>query len=147
MKEKNEIKIGMIYGIYTLMGLMLYFGIMKYFGLAEILELRALNFLILFSGIFSALKRLTPGTKMAGVDYFTGMKTGFLTTFVAVTLFAFLLGIYLNIDDTFMNHVKKSSPFGLTLTPITASVIVYIEGLISGFLITYILMQWFRREP
>jgi hypothetical protein len=131
------------YGIMAGMGYTIYFLIMKWFNLINVLELRALNFVILASFLFLMYKKLA---KDKGLEYFEGLKSGAYYTVSSVLLFGVFLLIYLYWDSNFMAYINENTPFNLTLTPVTATAVVVFEGIISGLIASFSFMQYFKRE-
>lgn len=123
-----------------------FFLITRALGWYQILELRYLNVLILFAGIHSALlsyrNRISPG----GIDYLKGLKLGLRITLTAIIPFTIFLAIYLKIDTNFMNYIMQNGEFGKYLTPGRAAVVVGFEGFVSGAIMTYIIMPYFKNK-
>jgi hypothetical protein len=74
-------------GILTFMGFIIYFMFMKYMSLIHIMELRALNILILFSGIHFAIKYFKRVTQKQ-ITYLEGYMLGCSITVISVISFA-----------------------------------------------------------
>lgn len=145
---KKEIKIERVavkYGIATAIGFIAYFLLMRALGLAQIIELRALNFVILSVGIFLAIRY--ERNKDPEFAYLKGLATGISTAGVSLIIFCVFLAIYLDVlDPAFMQQIKEHEMFGEMLNPYIASVAVLFEGILSGFLISFILMQYFKKS-
>ncbi|MGK7389236.1 MAG: DUF4199 domain-containing protein [Candidatus Cyclobacteriaceae bacterium M2_1C_046] len=145
---KKDIKIERVavkYGTITAVGFIAFFILMRLLGLAQILELRSLNFLILFAGIFLAIRY--ESMKNPDFAYFTGLATGIATAGISLIIFCVFLAIYLDlIDPAFMQQIKEHEMFGHLLNPYIASVAILFEGALSGVLISFILMQYFKKS-
>ena len=145
--EKISIqKWSLVAGLLTGTGLIAYFLIMKFLGLIEILELRFLNIIILFTGIALTLNyfRLKTNGQFA---YLEGLALGFFTTLVSVGMFGIFIFLYLSqFDPGFFRYIQANGWFGEYLTPVTATIAVLLEGISSGAMITFIAMQYFKRE-
>ena len=145
-KDVSIPKWTLVPGLLTAGGLIGYFLIMKVLNLVEILELRFLNILILFAGIILTLNYLRLKTK-GQLGYLEGLAVGFFTTLIAVSGFGIFLFIYLSyIDIEFLRYIQTHGWFGDYLTPVTATIAVLLEGISSGAIITFITMQYFKRE-
>ncbi len=131
-------------GILISLGLIGFFVAMIIVGLSEVLWLRYLNFAILLVGIIAAFKIFSKKLGNGGIHYFDGLRMGARITLTAMIPFALFIGIYLKIDTGFMNYVKQSAEFGDYLTPASAAAGVAFEGIVSGFLTSYCLMQYFK---
>ncbi|MCA6078640.1 DUF4199 domain-containing protein [Fulvivirga sedimenti] len=139
--ENNAIK----YGLLTSFALIGFFFLMKVMGLSTEYELRALNVLFLFSGVYFAVKSYID--KADNVNYLGGLGTGMLTSGIALFVFSGFIVIYLGvIDPSFMNSLKEYEYFGRYLNPYIAGAVIFLEGTISGLLVSFILMQYYKRS-
>jgi hypothetical protein len=142
-------KIGIKYGLFTALGLVVYFLLMKLLGLSHIVELRFLNALILTLGIVFAIKNFKK-MKNGNIGYFQGLGTAFLTALVATTLFASFMLLYIKaFDDNLIEVLSANNLFGerMTATPgLVIFIVLMLEGMISGFMIGFIAMQYFKRR-
>lgn len=138
MKRKIYIK----YGILTYLGLMAYLGIMMLFGLHEHVELRVLNIIIIAFGVYQSIKK----NKMESEGgYVENLFHGFLTVAVAVFLFAVSTIVYLNwINPDFMEVVSAATMWGKLLTPQHIAFAIFFEGIASGFIISFAIMQYLK---
>ncbi|MES2627351.1 MAG: hypothetical protein V4616_00150 [Bacteroidota bacterium] len=136
--------LGVRYGLYTAAALIGYFLLMQLVGLAYILELRLFNLLIVIGGIVLALDRYRSVTN-EHMEYLTGYGIGSSLTVVAVGIFTLFLGFYLSFDHAFMQHIKDTALMGSYLDPSTAAFAVLGEGLSSGVIGSFALMQWYKR--
>ncbi|HEY4651122.1 MAG TPA: DUF4199 domain-containing protein [Pontibacter sp.] len=141
-------KLSLKYGLFTAAALIGYFLLMKLLGLAHILELRFLNAVILAVGIVMALrayKRLQKGQ----IGYLRGLGTAFLTSLVATTLFSVFMLVYIKgFDDSLLEVIAADQLFGdrVASTPgIVIFMVLMLEGIISGVMIGFIAMQFFKR--
>jgi uncharacterized protein DUF4199 len=139
--KKIEFKFGMI----TCLALILLFFIMKYFDLIQIVELRCLNFFVLLGGVNAAFRNYRKQTE-PNVEYFSGFFFGFYTCIFAVIPFALFVFLYLwKVDPSLVFSLKSNSLFmGVEITAEKAAITTMIEGIVSGVLISYILMQYYR---
>ena len=71
---------------------------------------------------------------------------GIWVTFMAVIPFALFIAIFLSYDDHLMMIIKQSTSIGEYLNPLTIFGSTCIEGISSGIIITFILMQYFKKE-
>ncbi|HKC67687.1 MAG TPA: hypothetical protein VKG26_05615 [Bacteroidia bacterium] len=132
-------------GILTFTCLVGYFFLMSAFKLQEILALRAFNFFILLGGIFWALHFYSKTIEEPKIDYFTGLKIGVRTVFTAVIPFAIFMALYLVYDGRLMYIIKESTGIGDYINPLTIAGAICIEGLGSGFITTFMAMQYFKK--
>lgn len=143
--RKNTIeRIGIKYGVLMALALVGYFLLMKAINLEQNLELRVFNLIILSSFVLIAIDKYK---KMKGVHltYLKGVGLGLLTSVVGVFIFASLVLLYVTlIDPVFMEIIKQNEPFGDYLTPLLVSIAILIEGMASGFIASFAIMQYYK---
>lgn len=141
-------KIGIKYGFLTALGLVLYFLSMKVIGLVHIVELRFLNALILTIGVVLAIKAYK-NYKEGEIRYLQGLGTAYITALVATIIFASFMVVYIKaFDDKLLEVLTAEKLFGerMSVTPgLVIFMVLMMEGMISGFMIGFIAMQWFKR--
>jgi hypothetical protein len=129
------------YGLLTAAALITLFLGMRMLGLAERLELRFLNAIILIFGIILSIREYRKN-KDGRMQYLQGISCGTLTTLCTVSVFAVFMFIYLMfLDPAFMQAVKANHSQGQFLNPYVAAVAVFMEGLFSGIVMTFMTMQ------
>lgn len=134
------------YGLISAISLLAFFGIMKLAGLALVTELRLLNFIILFAGVFMGLREFfahhekQPGNH----SYLKGFSVGVRISAIAASVFTVLLYLYLKfVDLSLATAILESIKLGnYSLEFIMATVLV--EGILSGVTITFISMQYYK---
>jgi hypothetical protein len=129
------------YGFRIALGLIVYFVVMHIAGLAHEVELRLLNLLILVTGVYVALKRFRE-THEDRLNYFRALITGVSTAAIGSAIFAVFLFAYMTLDDKLMQSIIDNEPMGRYMNPYIASCIVALEGLFSGLLVTFILINF-----
>jgi hypothetical protein len=134
-------RIAEIYGTLMAIALTVYFLIMYAVGLAHVLELRLLNLAILLAGVYYALKQYRR-THNGELNYFRALAIGVAASSIGVTTFAFILFIFLRLNDNFMMHIIANEPMGDYLNPYIAAAAIMIEGVTSGFFVTFVLLNW-----
>lgn len=144
MSKIQPQKIGIGAGFLTAGVMTLYFIFMKYLNLVEILELRALNFFILLGGILMALNRYRR-TNDNYVPYLQGFGLGLLTTGAALVPFSAFIGIYLSLHPVFMDYIKQHVMMGSYMNPPSAALGIFIEGCVSGLIISFACMQYYKK--
>jgi membrane protein CcdC involved in cytochrome C biogenesis len=141
--NKSIERIGVTTGLITSLLLVSYFSLMKALGLATVPELRYFNFFILLGGILYAYEQFrTPGNN---IEYLSGMGLGFITTVASVVPFAaFIYAYFTYVDPGLLATIKSNSLMGEYLTPFTVTGAIVIEGLASGVIISFVLMQYYK---
>jgi hypothetical protein len=137
----NPNRIPESYGLRIGVGLIVYFVVMHLTGLSHHVELRLLNLLILVAGVYLALKKFKD-THGAQLNYFRALATGVSTAAIGSFIFACFLFAYMKIDSSLMASIVENEPMGRYLNPYIASFIVALEGLFSGLLVTFILINY-----
>jgi hypothetical protein len=133
------------YGLRIAVGLIVYFVVMHLTGLSHHVELRLLNLLILVTGVYLALKKFRE-THGAQLNYFRALATGVSTAAIGSFIFAGFLFAYMKLDASLMTSIVENEPMGRYLNPYIASFIVALEGLFSGLLVTFILINYIATD-
>lgn len=134
--EKLAVKWGLI--IFAM--LLGYFFIMKQFDLIHNIELRLLNGVFMFIGLYLGIKEAKK--RLDEFSYFKGIGMGLLTALIASFLFAAFGFLYLTVlDPDFIIEIKNNEPFGQYINVYGASLQIFFEGAASGCGLTYAVMQ------
>jgi hypothetical protein len=134
-----------IYGTFIAVGLAVYFFVAYAAGFLHIIELRSLNFIILGLGIYGSLRqyrRTHPGE----LDYFRALIIGVSSSFIGTSTFVLFLFLYLKIDGSLMQAIIEKEPMGLYLNAYIATFAVWTEGIFSGFIMTFILINFLTNQ-
>lgn len=136
---------GLKAGLITLIALITYFLIIKYFSIMHSPVAWAFNFLILGGGIICAFEYYRSKTTL-NVDYIPGLILGSIITFVSVIPFSVFIYIILSQSDkAWLSSLKNNVLFmGDPTTAVKVAFTTAIEGLCSGVLITFLMMQYLR---
>jgi len=137
----NPKRIPESYGLLIGVGLIAFFGLMYLLGLANHVELRLLNLVILAAGIFYGLKKYkkTHGEHM---QYFNALATGVSIATIGSLLFAGFMFSFMKINSSFMTWIIENEKMGRYLNAYMASFIILLEGVFSGLLVTFVLLNW-----
>ena len=141
----NPNRIPESYGLRIGIGLSVYFVVMHMVGLSHHVELRLLNLLILVTGVYLALKRFKE-THGSHLNYFRALVTGVATAAIGSLFFGVFLFGYMTLDDSLMEYIIKNEPMGRYLNPYISAFIVVLEGLFSGLLVTFILINYVQTD-
>lgn len=141
----NPSRIPESYGVRIGVGLIVYFVVMHLTGLSHHVELRLLNLLILITGVYFALKKFKQ-THADHLNYFRALVTGVSTAAIGSCIFAVFLFAYMKLDTGLMASIVENEPMGRYLNPYIASFIVALEGLFSGLLVTFILINFVNTD-
>ena len=148
-KKVESISTNVKAGIYTAFGLMFYFLAMRFLNLHHNLEFYYLNIIMFFFGIRHAIKRII--SKNKEINYFEGLKAGLVVALISMLIFnIFMLFYETIIDPPFLEFLHSNISFGdfFSTQQIVFNImgIIAVEGLSSGFILTYILMQYYKAE-
>lgn len=138
-------KVAIKYGLLTFLGLTVYFLIMKFAGLFQIIELRYLNGLFMVFAIWKALNYYKKNSNTE-LTYFEGLGLGTMTAVVAAVPFGLFILLYLIVDTNFMVVLQTSEMFGQYLNPVAVGFLIAFEGLVSGVMISFVLMQYLKGD-
>jgi hypothetical protein len=141
----NPNRIPQNYGIKIAGGLIVYFLIMNFVGLGHHVELRLLNLVIQTVGVYFALKKFKE-THGASLNYFRALITGVATAAIGSGLFALFMFAYMQLDDSLMQSVIENEPMGRYLNAYMAAFIVALEGVFSGLLVTFVVINYVHTD-
>ena len=128
------------YGIKITGALIAFFLLMKILDFHHHVELRLANLIFLSIGIYYALIKFK-SSHSDHINYFRGLITGAATGAVGSVLFAIFMFLYMQFDKDLMQSIIDNEPMGHYLNPYIASFIVAFEGLFSGMMVTFLLMN------
>jgi len=140
-------RLAIITGLYICGAMILYFLLMKSLGLADVAELRFLNFVIAGAGAAAAIRYYNKRTQ-SHIRYLEGLNLSFTAILSSAVFFAIFVYFYFAaIDPELLAVIKKDAPvMGTYLTPFSASVSVIAEGVVSGLILSFALMQYFKDD-
>lgn len=142
-------KIGLKYALFTALGLISYFMLMKLVGLEDKIQLRFLNGLIMAVGVTMAIRAYKRSVH-GNIGYFHGLGVGIITSIFSTLLFSAFMLVYIKVFDDQLLHVLAGNQYmgeGVSITPgLIIFMVLMLEGVISGFMIAFIAMQWFKRR-
>jgi len=130
-----------IYGTIVFLGLIVYFFIMYAAGLIHVIELRVANLLIMAAGVYGALKQYRR-THAGHLNYFRALATGTATSVIGTSTFSVFLFFFLKFEGHLMESIHTHEALGPYLNPYIASFMVFLEGIFSGFGVTYLMVSY-----
>lgn len=134
-----------IYGTFIALGLILYFFLIYLIGLIYVLELRLFNVVILVAGIYFALKQYKR-THAGPLNYFRALTIGLASSFIGISTFTLFLFLYLKVDTGLLHAIQQKAPLGPYLDAYIATFAVWIEGIFSGMIVTFLLTNFIDTE-
>jgi len=133
------------YGLFTAAGFILYFVIMFVFGQGSHVELRLFNLPILGAGVYFGLKKFRE-THGKHINYFRALATGVSISGIGTFVFAVFFFGFIKMNPDFMNWIIENEPMGRYLNPYMLSFIILLEGVFSGLLVTFVLLNWINTD-
>lgn len=133
------------YGVRIALGLILYFVVMYLAGLSHHVELRLFNLVILVAGVYFALRKFREAHGDR-ITYFRALVTGVSTAAIGGFIFAGFLFVYMTVDESLLASIRENEPMGRYMNAYIASFIVALEGLFSGLLVTFILINFLATD-
>ena len=100
-----------------------------------------MNLVILVIGIYYALKKFK-NTHEDHMNYFRGLIVGVATGSIASVVFAAFLFIYMKVNPALLASIQENEPMGRYLNEYMSAFIVALEGVFSGLLVTFVLMNY-----
>ncbi|MDP3555975.1 MAG: DUF4199 domain-containing protein [Bacteroidota bacterium] len=136
-------------GIGCGLGLIFYFILMRLLNLHHVIELHYFNIVVLFFGLRYAIKRII--SRNGEIRYFEGLKSGVVVTLISIFIFNVFMLLYETIiDPSFLEFLRENIVQGHSFSSqqviINVIGILTIEGLSSGFIMTFSLMQYYKAE-
>jgi hypothetical protein len=144
-EKRHSWEVSSIYGTLIFLGLTLYFLIMYAVGAIHVVELRFLNLFIMLAGIYYAVKQYRR-THMGHISYFRALAVGTSTATIASSTFALFLFLFLQFEGNLMESIRVNEQIGRYLNPYIASFAVMLEGIFSGFGLSYLLCNYMVTE-
>ncbi len=138
IKIRTPFELVMKVSYITTAALVVYALLMKLFGLFLISELRLLNVVIIFFAIRFVLRKhreLSNGN----FRFFHAMGAAFAMTVLTSIMYSSIVLLYVAIDHNFLQYLKDNEPFGSYLDPGMAAIVIVVEGVSSGAVISYAL--------
>ena len=134
-----------IYGTFIFIGLLVYFFLMLALGLIHVVELRLLNLLVLGAGIYFALQQFRR-THDGHLNYFKALVLGVSTAFIGTSTFVLFLFIFMKLQTNFLTSILAGEPFSPYMNTYIATFAVWFEGIFSGFIMTFILINYLETD-
>lgn len=134
-------------GLFIFLGMVLYFLIMKFAGFAHIPELRFLNVLIAAAGGIGVIKYYNSNAYKR-IKYLSGFMLSFITIMIGSIVFSIFIYCYFSfIDPQLLHVISIDAPMtGIHISPFTTLISIISEGAVSGLVISFILMQYFKDD-
>ncbi|MBK8503810.1 MAG: hypothetical protein IPL46_17320 [Saprospiraceae bacterium] len=134
-------KIVIKHGIGLFLGLIAYYLIMQILGLSNRYDFRIFNAVIQIGVLYLAIKEYAK-SKPEDFNYLSGTVIGINTSVVGVLPFAIFQMINLYLNPQLLEFIQQNAPVvGPYVNPFSGGLIVFVEGLAVGLVISYICMR------
>lgn len=143
--KKNTGELAQIYGTLIFFALTAYFLLMYAVGLIHVVELRFINVLFMIAGVYYALRQYRTNHN-GELNYFRALALGTATGFIATTTFGIFLFFFLQLEGNLMEAIRVNEPIGRYLNPYIATCVVMVEGALSGFGVSYLLVNYMTTD-
>ena len=110
----------------------------------EIHQLSVINMFLLAFGAYFAIQNISPTGTGGSVDYFEGFKVGTYTSLISVGIHTLFMLVYTFYFPSVLS--SNGQVFGIDSNPISVAVATLFEGLAGAFIITFCLMQYFKKN-
>lgn len=144
--ETSIPKIALIAGFIIYLLLAFSFMAMKYFQVIHFPALRFMNIFILIIGLVFTFKYYRNKTKILNIPYLEGLWLGMLTSLISCAAFSISIFIYFYFIDSLLIQELKGNTImmGNSLTASAAALTSIIEGLCTGGVTSFIIMQYYE---
>ena len=132
-------KVAIKYGIFMFLGFTALFLIMHELAQVRNFNLRILNGFIHIGLIYAAIREYRKVVMEKSSAIVSGVFVGMYTSIVGVLPFTIFIMLYLTADTAFMEHIKASIPTGKYFNPFTASLFIFVEGIATSLIGSYLL--------
>lgn len=145
-KTTNE-GIGIRYGIYASVAMILYFIIMLMTDLAQYPEVRLSSHIFIIIATVLAIGAYKSRRGTADLPYLPGLSLGFVVGLTASILYAGFIFIYANfISLDFLQELENQDYYGSKLSPFMLFAAIVILGIAVGSMTSYILMMLYDKS-
>jgi hypothetical protein len=144
-KKRHTWEVGSIYGTLIFLGLLVYFFLMYALGLVHVTELRFFNVIIMLAGVYGAVRQYRR-THDGVISYFRTLAVGTYAGAIGASTFALFMLLFLQFEGNLMESIRANESVGRYLNPYIASFAVMLEGIISGFGLSYLLGNYMVTE-
>ncbi len=136
---------GLMAGFLTTLFLIIYFMLMRAMGITGQAGAWLINFIILFGGINYCYRYYRIRTE-PNVEYLPGIMLGTEVAAVSVITYTAFIYLYFSFIDANSLGILNNNILFMTeeLTPTRAAFATFIEGLSSGIVISFIMMQYYK---
>lgn len=134
-------KLALRFGLWMVAGFVAFFLVMHLLGLSNNYNLRVLNGIIHLGMIYLAIKAFRSKYPDTVSNYVSGTAMGMYASAVGVLGFTIFMILFLSFNPVFLRELQETMPMGDYLSPITASLFIFMEGIAISLIGSYILTR------
>lgn len=131
-------KIAIRYGLWMFLGFTVFFFVMHFFGFSQRYDLRIFNGVIHLSLMYLAIREYRNSNEESVNNYVSGVAMGMYTSVIGVLPFTIVMFLYLVLNPDFMANVTDNADLQRFITPLTASLFIFTEGIAVSLIGSYI---------
>lgn len=138
-------KIGIPHALFTLTAMVAWFAILRFAGLSDQIWLRAFNSLIIFGGVYLAVRKYRK-TYSKDFSYLKVFGFGLKMSAIIGVLFSAGMVVYISLFDPYMvKMIQEKLHMGAEWVPYLSIPVLLVETMISGMIATFISLQFFKK--
>ena len=126
------------YGLWMFVGFTAFFFIMHLFGFSQRYDLRIFNGVIHLSLMYLAIREYRSKNRESVNNYISGVAMGMYASVIGVLPFTIVMFLYLVLNPEFMANVTDNADLQRFITPLTASLFIFTEGIAISLIGSYI---------
>jgi hypothetical protein len=140
--------IGIRYGIYASVAMILYFIILNMANLAHVEELRFMSHIFILIAVVLAIGAYkSKRENRDDLPYLPGLSIGFVVGLTAAVIYAVFIFTYANfINISFLQELESQDYYGAKLSPFMLFAAIVVLGLVVGSMTSYILMMLYDKS-
>jgi hypothetical protein len=139
--HKVCLKNGLLTSVLLIMSFLAFCGFTHHLAIHQ---LSVVNMFLLAFGAYFAIQNNSPNGKGGSVEYFEGFKVGMYASMISVVLHSLFLLVYTFFFPAALSN--NGHVFGFDSNPINVAAVTLFEGLAGAFIITFCLMQYFKKN-
>ncbi|MCC5916461.1 MAG: hypothetical protein JJU02_03945 [Cryomorphaceae bacterium] len=132
------------FGVYIGLALIGYFILMGAFDLQELVFLRIFNLPIVLGGLVLLYHKMFV-RKRGKYTIRQGIIQGVRAVCIATLMLVSYIYGHIQADPSFLNFVNELMLFGFSFSIYQMGIILFIEGVFTGLMLSLVLMVWYRK--
>lgn len=145
VKWPEILKLTLGYSIRMAIAWAIVFLIAKLFHLEQVVEIRFINYIIMFFVTYGLMKRYYEMNNKK-MEYFSGFTIAFLAGVIGSAIYSILFFIYLQIDQRFLYFLIDQFSRKMIYPELSVAFVIFSEGFSFSLIIALSLLQYFKRK-